>query len=517
VSRVRVGVYAALVALALTACGTTVPQQTGPGRGATGGLSAPGTDGLAPSGTSGGELGGTAGTGGIASGAGGGIDAIETSGTGGAGISSGGGVPTSGGSAAPGSAGGAGVTARGLTASTINIGVVTTQDAATLGKSLGAESLVGGDHVAEIDALVKHINARGGIAGRKVVAVFEDVRTADATSDPAASAQTACEGLTEDKQVFAVISIVGQLNNEVMYQCMAKHRTPFFGVDLVPHHASSFARYAPHVYGAHTLVLERLVPTLAKRLQAQSWFSGWDNSGGAPGVAPAKVGILYVDGDNAYLSLAKNAMAEAGHPVADTFGYHSDLSRISSEMQSAVLQFRSNGVTHLLIEESDGVLFFLPAAENQGYRPRYGFTSLNGAKALADTGTVPARQFVGMLGVGWAPALDVGNTKTEISPAAAACRKIMKDAGRDTSDATAFFYMAVECDAFLLLKAGLERQTTFTAPGLRQGLEALGAGFDAAAATGIAWHPGSYDGVSALLDFGYANGTFSYRGSRQPT
>jgi hypothetical protein len=348
------------------------------------------------------------------------------------------------------------------------------------------------------------------------VAVYQDVRTSDATSDPSSAAQAACDGLTEDKQVFAVISIVGNLNNDVMYQCMAKHRTPFFGVDLAPHHANAFAKYAPHVYGAHTLVLERLLPTLADRLKALSWFSGWDSSAGAPASARAKVGVLYFDTDPAFRELATKAMARVGYQVSDSFGYKDDLSTLSSQMQSAVLQFRQRGITHVVIEESDGVLFFLPAAEDQGYRPRYGFTSLNAAKALSDTGTVPARQFVGMRGVGWAPELDVGNTKSE-STAAAACRKVMKDAGIDTTDSTAFFYMAVECDAFLLLRDGLERQRSFTPTGLREGLEALGTHFAAAAVTGIGWHPGSYDGVSALLDFGYDNGTFAYHGSPHPT
>jgi hypothetical protein len=503
----RRGALAALIGLALTACGTTVQQPPTTGAAADSlGTAAP--DGLAPAGAAGATGPPVTGT-----------SRVDAAGS-----------PTvAGGEVAPGSSttvtstdvrtggsGGATVTARGLTATQISIGVVTTQDAATVGKSIGAENLVGGDHVAEIDALLKHINSRGGIAGRKAVAVYQDVRTSDSTSAPAAAAQAACDGLTEDKQVFAVISIVGNLNNDVMYQCMSKHHTPFFGVDLAPHHASAFAKYAPHVYGAHTLVLERLVPTLVSRLAAQSYFSGWDTAAGAPSAVPAKVGVLYADADPGYLQLAKSALSRAGHPAADSFGYKSDLSTLGSQMQSAVLQFRQHGVTHVLIEESDGVLFFLPAAENQSYRPRYGFTSLNGAKALADTQTVPARQFVGMRGIGWAPAIDVGNTKTE-SVAAAACRRVMKDAGIDTADSTAFFYMAVECDAFLLLKAGLERQQSFTPIGLRQGMEALGTQFPAAAVIGIAWHPRSYDGVSALLDFGYDNGTFAYRGSPHPT
>ena len=498
-----------LAVLAMAACGTTVPQQGTTGQQSVEGAVAPSNDASAvqPSGGSnGGSSSGTSGTSGFIPGSTGGAPsgtARTTSGSGAAGLGS---APT-----------GGGTTRRGLSTSAITIGVVTSQDAATLGKSLGAESLVGGDHVAEVDALVKHINAHGGIAGRKLLVVYQDVKTSDATANPSASAQSACDGLTQDKHVFAVVSIVGSLNNDVMYQCMAKRHTPFFGVDLVPHHASAFTRYAPYLYGSHTLVLERLVPTLVLRLQAQSWFSPWNNSGGKPGVAPVKVGVLYVDGDTGYLKLAEQAMSRAGHLVVVSFGYHDDLSQLGSDMQSAVLRFRSNGVTHLLIEESDGVLFFLPAAEDQSYRPRYGFTSLNGAKALSDTGTVPARQFAGMRGVGWAPALDVGNQPKDISPAAASCRKIMKAAGINTSDATAFFYMAVECDAFLLLKEGLQRQQSYTAAGLRQGLESLGARFDAAAVEGIAWKPGSYDGVSALRDFGYDNGTFSYRGPRQRT
>jgi ABC-type branched-subunit amino acid transport system substrate-binding protein len=501
-------VVAALLALTVSACGTTVQQPLGSGSPA-GGLQ-PAGPGLVGSPA-------TAGTGSdpLASGTSPepALSRDTATGSDAAGDAS---VGATTGALSAGGTGNAAATARGLTATQINIGVVTTQDAATLGKSLGAENLVGGDHVAEIDALLKHLNAHGGIAGRRVVAVYQDVRTSDATSDPSSAAQAACDGLTQDKQVFAVISIVGNLNNDVMYQCMAKHHTPFFGVDLVPHHASAFAKYAPDVYGAHTLVLERLLPTLADRLRALSWFSGWNTATGGPASTPARVGVLYFDVDPGFRQLATKALAKVGYQVSDSFGYKDDLSTLSSQMQSAVLQFRQHGITHVVIEESDGVLFFLPAAEDQGYRPRYGFTSLDAAKALSDTGTVPARQFVGMRGVGWAPELDVGNRPTE-SSGAAACRTVMKDAGIDTSDSTAFFYMAVECDAFLLLKAGLERQRSFTPAGLREGLEALGTGFDAAAVTGIAWHPGSYDGVSALLDFGYDNGTFTYRGSPHPT
>jgi hypothetical protein len=495
------------VGLALSGCGTTVQQQS---------VQSAGGSGLGPT------TAGAAGTGSVAGAAG----AEGTSGTAGAsanasntggqsagpqtGAESG---STAGGPSTPQKGGAGAVTARGLTATQINIGVVTEQDAANLGKSLGAESLVGGDHVAEIDALVKALNGHGGIAGRKIVPVYQDVKTSDATSDPSSAAEAACRGLTEDKQVFAVVSIVGAVNNDVMYQCMQKHRTPYFGVDLVPHHSKTFSAYAPYVYGAHTVALERLIPALTSRLRADSYFAGWDSSNGAPAKTPAKVGILYVDVDTGYLQEMQRALKSAGHPAVKWFGYRDTLQSLSSDMQSAVLQFRSAGVTHILIEESDGVLFFAPEAENQGYRPRYGLTTLNAAKALSDSGAVPARQFVGSVGVGWAPLVDVGNQKQDISTAAAQCRQVMKDGGQNTSDATAFFYMAVECDAFHLLKQGLEQQTAFTPLGLRQGLEALGNRFVAAAVPALAWRRGVYDGVTASRDFSYVNGAFAYLGS----
>ncbi len=188
--RRRLRLVPVLAALAMAACGSTVSLTSSPGPQSGDGLTAVGGDGLPsqPSerGTRGPVAGGPGPSKNVGDGAGG--SPVRGSGTttGPSGSTGSNGI-----SGAPGRNGPSpgGPTRRGLSASSLTIGVVTSQDAATLGKSLGAESLVGGDHVAEVDALVKHINARGGVSGRKLSVVYQDVKTSDATTNPSSSAQ----------------------------------------------------------------------------------------------------------------------------------------------------------------------------------------------------------------------------------------------------------------------------------------------------------------------------------------
>lgn len=84
----------------------------------------------------------------------------------------------------------------------------------------------------------------------------------------------------------------------------------------------------------------------------------------------------------------------------------SELSQESADTSSAVLNFRSHGITNVMFLDPSGVseLMFMNNAESQHYRPRYGFGQSEAA-ALRSTG-VPAAQFVNSVTVGWFPRLD---------------------------------------------------------------------------------------------------------------
>lgn len=503
------------VALALVACGTTVPLDPY-GAPVTGGgsdeLGVPSGTGTAPASDQRfGVPDGTTASGGLPG------DQSSTTAEDSSIPAAGAGSGTTGsGGTAPGTgeqSGVAGGTGRGVTASEIRIGFLIEPGASTVGKSLGAESLVGGDHEAEVNAIVADLNKRGGVLGRKIKPVFVEVDAAQEQSNPSAAAQAACSALTDDEKVFAAISYIANVNNDTMFECMARKQTAFFGTDLAPHTEKSYATRAPYIYGPHTLSVDRLAPALVGRLKAQGYFTGWDSAAGRPSTtAPVKVGVIYTEGADTYIDGIRRGLAAAGIRDIETFQHGPTNQETSSGMSAAVLQFRSAGVTHILMETAGPVLFFLPTAENQGYRPRYGFSSLNGPAALQETGALPPRQFVGSMGAGSSPLTDVGNQPGDLSPAQAACRKIMKDAGQDMSSATAFLYMVIACDGFNLIKAALERSEVPNAAGLRRGMEALGTSFVSATIPAMAWGPSRYDAVAALRDFLYRDGRFVYVG-----
>lgn len=519
-SRFRVGLCVPLAAAAATllaGCGSTVQTTTDT---AFGGAAGPaGADGLGTDvpGAVGPDRSGAQGTdrsstGGMSSGPGGSSEAPGSSGPSGPDGATTGTGTTSGGAAGGSQPPAPGETGPGVTATEIKVGFLIEPGASTIGESLGAASLVGGDHKAEVNAVVADINKRGGILGRKVVPEFVDVDAAQEQSNPAAAAQAACTGLTDDRKVFAAISYIANVNNETMFECMKQKRTPFFGTDLAAHTAASYERRAPYVFAPHTLTVDRLAPVLVKRLKAQAYFTGWDNANGAPGPAPVKVGVIHTEGSTTYREGTLKALAAIGIRDVEVFQHGPTNQETSAGMSSAVLRFRSAGVTHVLMETAGPVLFFLPTAENQGYRPRYGFTSLNGPAALQETGALPPRQFVGSMGTGFAPLTDVGNETGDLSPAQTACRKIMKDAGQDMSSATAFLYMVIACDGFNLIKRALEHAGVANAAGLRAGIDALGTGFVSAAIPAMGWARGRYDAVAAVRDFSYRDERFVYAG-----
>jgi len=75
----------------------------------------------------------------------------------------------------------------------------------------------------------------------------------------------------------------------------------------------------------------------------------------------------------------------------------------TAQISDAVLRFRTEGIDHVLFVPTGGVLPFLwmPAAQAQGYAPRYALNSLDIPRFIA--GNAPQQQLHGALGIGWMP------------------------------------------------------------------------------------------------------------------
>jgi ABC-type branched-subunit amino acid transport system substrate-binding protein len=402
---------------------------------------------------------------------------------------------------------------RGYDAGHVYLGFPTNNDVNSAAPSgIGATNF--GDQPTIIKSVVADINRRGGILGRTVVPVFHDIPTANLQSDPSGQAQATCTALTQDAHVVAVVNIVASIDLPTFYSCLAKADTPLISAGFVPADDQMFSGYAPYLYKLTAASFTRLTPLWLSRLTAMGYFHGWDTTNGAPASAPAKVGLLYpsVQPQQRIFADIKRRLSASGITVAREYQYDiSSLDHESASMSNAVLQMRNAGVTHILSSEAD-VLLFMTAADSQHYRPRYALTSYHAAAAQLQ-GTVPASQLVGSMGIGWLPASDVdaAHNPGPVSSGETSCRRLMHNAGQDTSSAGVATVAFAVCDAVRLIAAGINTSKNPGSAGLHTGLSAIGPAFAAA----LTWRNGlvstRYDMPGGVRDFTYTNGAFSYR------
>lgn len=406
-----------------------------------------------------------------------------------------------------GSGGGQGA-ASDTSSKTLRVGIMTQNDFDASARAAGIRGISTGNREAQVRAVVADINAHGGVLGRKVVPVFHDVKSADVQANPATVAQAACSDWTQDHKVDVALNTIGTLNVESFFGCMSQAGVPLLISDANPHPDSTFAKFG-NLFGIGVMSSSRIATTLVDRLGKDGYFSGWDTRAGGPGSAPVKVGVVYRAQDPGFNTAVVGKLAALGYRNVESFPYTGDPSTLSSQMSSAQLRFAAGNVTHVILESVDAALYFLPAAEKQQYRPRYGVHSLDGLALLAQT--LPNRQFVGAMGIGWSQYGDVaGAADPGDSPAATSCRRLMTSAGQDTSSRVAFLNMAAICDTFDVIVAAAKASGKADAAGLRAGIESLDKQMPSAYTIGLRFGPRQHDGVAAVRDLMYAGGTFKY-------
>lgn len=448
------------VALAMlcvaTACGSTVQQTRAQRVGTQDGESS--------------ELGGFSGDGSSVTGdvSTGGLDGSTTGG--GTGSSSSGGSSVSSGGKTVSTVRKGEVTTRGVTDTTVQVGIATS-DADSFAKTLGI-SLSSGDTKAQLAAISKEIDKRGGILGRRLEFVYHQFNTAQSLNDSATANQAACADWTQDHHVFAVFSIT----DVTMLECLKRTDTPLidagagWGLDGVRAHKTLFNAY-PNFFILGAMLGDRFDDLVADRMAARNFLEHWDTRNGGPGgVAPSKLGLMVADtpnGDSAVASM-KRALARKGITPAIVFRYDGTLSGAGASAQNAVLQFKAQGITH--VWGAGGT--FIQAAEQQNYRPRYWFPI--GVQILAQL--EPPAQMNGSMAVSITPAMDNGGAPAaaDVTPASAECKKIMRDAGQTYSDTSVLSAMQSLCDQLFFFQAAIQKSGNLTTAGLRQGLESLG-------------------------------------------
>ncbi|MCU1587113.1 MAG: hypothetical protein JWN31_606 [Frankiales bacterium] len=369
----------------------------------------------------------------------------------------------------------------------VEVGIAYAPNAAAFGQALGG-SLDLGDGKAQSDAVVAYVNAHGGLAGHPIKPVYYAVDLTR-TNPWAIFVQEACSLWTEDHHVIAAVFPVN-IDVAQLSACLRKHGAVLDASSLWLRSQSDYSA-GPLLVEPSMITVERLAPLYIRGLQQQGHFAG-----------KPVIGLLSYDYPQSRL-FAKLITAEVkkiGLSVKVTFEAQyaestAGLGTTIAQVQSSVLRFRSAGVTHLLSSAIPGGIgvAFQPAAQSQGYHPRYGLTSFD---ALAG---MPANQTANALAVGWW--LHDADARHEIAnPTTKLCRSVFRSNGSaDTRDKE--LLAVVYCDFLLLLQhtaQGLQPGARLDGVELTRRLDVTGASFQSSRGLGTLLSSSRRDGATGL-------------------
>lgn len=343
-------------------------------------------------------------------------------------------------------------TDNGVTAKDITVGVVVVD----LGGASGLINLPTAEEVRKAyNAVIDDVNAKGGVRCRKLKAKFYTDSVFDQSQERAA-----CLQMAEDK-VFAAFN---NLFNTTEKTCIAKQKIPniWYTTPLT----ADVKRYAPYILSWHPHY-DQLIKHYVKGAKAQGWFKGMK-----------RVGILEQSCFPDQNSAIRRELQGIGIKLEDVsvFNYGCDQAAAAPEKdQAAALQFKREGVTHVMnvAYAFDGS--FSRAADQQDYDPE--FAHMEDASATAiETGTSkPGDSYDGTLLVS---AIETGARNTagyKYNAATQRCAAVLKKAGLPAPyEVPEGLYFGVACVNVAMFKAAAERAPSLVRSQLSSGLSRVG-------------------------------------------
>ena len=355
------------------------------------------------------------------------------------------------------------------------------------------------------------LNKSGGLGGRQVVGSYFPISSND-TSSTDELQQEMCSFFRDDEKVDFVVSTLSSAIGDVLRTCLGKAMIGLVNNSLSGADSGTFARFPTYVEPTG-LAVDRIARSMPGALNALGYFKG-----------ATKVGVITIDRVTYTRATSHQlvpALRELGFDpvVVATRDPEQDFAGTSSDAASAVLKFRGAGVDHLLFLTPNGTvaLYFTQAAESQGYRPRYAFTSSDAIEALVEGGLPNARQqLANAVGLGWQPWLDVRDQDNPIRPRGKACLEILAKAGINYTASAARWHALLGCDTVNLLQraAQAEPGAELTALSLVGALARLGQGHESVA-TFAADFSARRDAAAAVRSFRFGDACtcFTYSGA----
>jgi ABC-type branched-subunit amino acid transport system substrate-binding protein len=313
-----------------------------------------------------------------------------------------------------------------------------------------------GDGRKQVNALVKDLNARGGINGRPVEPIFYEWNVADANDSPARG----CVALAEDHHVFAILTVVNV--NQEMAACAAKHKTILINASFGAGDAYMYQQFGDWFFSPSLLLQNQ-----QKRVLLQSMRSSGRLGRGV------KVGIAILGDDQQFQRVADTTII----PMLKAYKvpYVAATMENDADVSGAVLRFRSEGVNLVVFSSASAIppLLFMRQADSQGWSPNYAMTDSDDTNTLGQY--APRSQTSKIRGVGTQPISNVDVNQHPHSAQEKRCLAIMRKGGENDTHRRSSLTAEPYCEALWDFEAVARRVTgTLTSQAFRTAFSSVG-------------------------------------------
>lgn len=285
-----------------------------------------------------------------------------------------------------------------------------------------------GDGRKQVNALVKDLNARGGINGRPVTPIFYEWNVADANDSPARG----CVALAEDHHVFAILTVVNV--NQEMAACAAKHRTILINASFGAGDKYMYDQFGDWFFSPSLLLQNQQKRVLLNALRTAGRLG--------KGV---KVGVAILGDDQQFQRVADQTIIPAlkAHKVP----YVTATMENDADVSGAVLRFRSEGVNLVVFSSASAIppLLFMRQADSQGWSPNYAMTDADDTNTLGQY--APRSQTSKIWGVGAQPISNVAVDQHPHSAQEQRCLAIMRKGGENDTNRRSSLTAEPYCEA----------------------------------------------------------------------
>ena len=303
------------------------------------------------------------------------------------------------------------------------------------------------------DAIVKAYNARGGIAGRMIKPMYDEV-------DPLGSNwsldfEGVCQKFTQDNHVDVVIGYV--FNYDPSFEsCLARKG--------IAHLSTTFNVPDVTELEKFPLLLNVDVPTIDRRSLAK--LDGATATGVLTSKSRIGVALDTCPGtERSWNNHIRAAFTRYRLNVVTTFTAHcingqGDSGNSAAELQNMALQFRSENVTHVFfhaVSEGPALAQFMQNANSQRWYPTYVMSSLANLMFLTTNPQLaPPEQARNVKAFGWLPFEDVTTDKYQAPDAQQKrCLQLFRSQGIKPVGSLDFKVAYTTCEVFFILELGL--------------------------------------------------------------